>query len=468
MHRPPGQLAVADLAPARAADPPRLAHGERREIVVQHERLAVFADQRVDDLLVLAGAQRGHHQRLGLAAGEQGRTVRPVQDPDFGDDRPDRLGVAAVDARPGIQDLAADDIALHVVEGAGCQGQFGCVFADRGDSPCAHRVDGGVALLLDGDLVGLAQFAGERRQLGLDRFQGRRRLRQVPGLLGAHFREIDDRVDHRLHALMAEGDGAQHDVFAQLLGFRLDHQHAFLGAGDDQVQSAVAHLLHQRVQDVLAVDVGHPGGAHRAEERHAGDGQRRRGRHQGDDVGVVFQVMAQNGADDLHFVLEIVMEQRPDRPVDQAAGQRLTLAGPAFALEKTAGDLTGGERLFLVVHGQWEEVLARLWRSQADRGGHDDGAAIGGDHRTVGLAGDLAGFQDQAASAPFNFLAIYVEHSVNPYSAPRPVPLGSGGDARSCSSSDAVSPGTGRPTRPDTRWPVQGQRRRPSRCTICW
>ena len=38
---------------------------------MQHEVLLVRAFQRIDELLVLAGAQRGHHERLGFAAGEQ-------------------------------------------------------------------------------------------------------------------------------------------------------------------------------------------------------------------------------------------------------------------------------------------------------------------------------------------------------------------------------------------------------------
>src|SRR5262249_30375473 len=87
--RPPGELAVADLAAAGRAEPPGLADRERWEIVVQQEGLLVGALQRVDELLVLAGAERGDHQRLGLAAREQRRAVGARQDADLADDRPD-------------------------------------------------------------------------------------------------------------------------------------------------------------------------------------------------------------------------------------------------------------------------------------------------------------------------------------------------------------------------------------------
>ena len=42
---------------------------------MQHEVLLVGALEAVDELLVLAGAESRHHEGLGLAAGEQRRTV---------------------------------------------------------------------------------------------------------------------------------------------------------------------------------------------------------------------------------------------------------------------------------------------------------------------------------------------------------------------------------------------------------
>jgi hypothetical protein len=70
MNRPPGELAVADLAPAGRPRAAGLTDRIVREVIVQQERFLVGALQRVDPLFVLAGAERGHDQRLGLAAGE--------------------------------------------------------------------------------------------------------------------------------------------------------------------------------------------------------------------------------------------------------------------------------------------------------------------------------------------------------------------------------------------------------------
>ena len=146
------------------------------------------------------------------------------------------------------------------------------------------------------------------------------------------------------------------------LASRFDHQHAFAGAGDDQVELRARQLAQGRVQDVFAVDVADARAGDRAHERDARDRQRRRGADHRDDVGVVLEIMAQHGADDLRLVTETRHEERPDRPIDQPRDQRLLFGGPALALEEAAGDLAGGEGLFLVIDGQRKEILAGLRR----------------------------------------------------------------------------------------------------------
>jgi hypothetical protein len=64
-------------------------------------------------LLVLAGAERRDAEGLRLTAGEQRRTMGARQNADFGDDRADRLRVAAVDARAGVEDVPANDLRLE-------------------------------------------------------------------------------------------------------------------------------------------------------------------------------------------------------------------------------------------------------------------------------------------------------------------------------------------------------------------
>src|ERR1700694_1535356 len=75
VDRAPAQFAMADFTPLGAAHASGFTDRVGREIVVQQERLFVGSRKRVDVLLVLAGAERGHDHGLGFAAGEQRRAV---------------------------------------------------------------------------------------------------------------------------------------------------------------------------------------------------------------------------------------------------------------------------------------------------------------------------------------------------------------------------------------------------------
>ena len=89
---------MAHLAAAGKAETARLTYRIGREIIVKHKGGARFALQRVNDLFITAGAQRGHHQRLGFTAREQGAAMGPGQHAHLAGDRAHGAGVAAVNA----------------------------------------------------------------------------------------------------------------------------------------------------------------------------------------------------------------------------------------------------------------------------------------------------------------------------------------------------------------------------------
>ena len=109
---------MADLAALGRAHHAGLAHGERREVVMQHEGLAALALEAIDDLRIAGGAERRHDERLRLTAGEERGAVGARQHAHLHGDRPDRPGVAAVDARLAVQDPLAHDVALELEEDA--------------------------------------------------------------------------------------------------------------------------------------------------------------------------------------------------------------------------------------------------------------------------------------------------------------------------------------------------------------
>ena len=343
--------------------------------------------------------------RLRLAAREQRRAVRARQHAGADRDRAHRARVAAVDARLAGKDLVADDPRLEleheVVDLVRVAGRR--IGGDAlGGDPGVDLLQPLLAGLLRAQPVGLAQRrVGDGGDRGDHRLVLRRRL-PVPQRLASCFDELVDHADRRLLLLVPEHDGAQHHVLGQLVRFRFDHQHRRFGARDDEIERRRGELGLGRVQHVLAVDVADARGADRAVERNAGQHERRGRADHRRDVGVDLRIDRHDRRDDLDLVVEAVGEQRTDRAVDEARGQRLLFRRTAFALEEAAGDLAGGVRLFLVVDGQREEVLPGLGFLPGNRGDEHHGVVEARQHRAAGLAGDFTGFQRQRVAAVGN------------------------------------------------------------------
>ena len=176
-------------------------------------------------------------------------------------------------------------------------------------------------------------------------------------------------------------------------------------------RSAFGDLRLARVEDVLAVIAeADASGADRAHEGHAGKRQSSGGRDHREDVGLVLAVVGEDLRDHEDFIVEALREQRADRAVDQAAGQRFLFGRAALTLEEAAGDTAGSGEFFLVVDGQREEILARLDRLGGGDGAQHHGFAEGREHRAVGLAGNAARFELEGLSAPLDFDSFRIEH----------------------------------------------------------
>ena len=73
---------------------------------MEHEFLAVFVDETIDQLFVAAGAEGDGAHGLGLAAGEDGRAVHARQNSHLAGDRPDGLEIAPIGPHAGEDGLA--------------------------------------------------------------------------------------------------------------------------------------------------------------------------------------------------------------------------------------------------------------------------------------------------------------------------------------------------------------------------
>ena len=273
-----------------------------------------------------AGAERRDDERLRLAAGEQRRAVRARQHADLGDDRADRLGVAAVDApavaRGWRRARRRFSRSLNI---------FARERARRSSSARARRSPSPWRVV---ELVACAPAC----RLGI----GGRRCR-APRSSRLAARAFDGVVVGRRlgrsHGSLAQASASS--MIASITGWKLRWPNMtapsiiVLGQllaprtrpsarrravpATTRSSCALVHLVERRVQHVLRrrcsrrgrPPIGPMNGM--PEIVSAAEAPTR-----ADDVGIVLQVVAQHGADDLRLVAEARREQRADRPVDQA------------------------------------------------------------------------------------------------------------------------------------------------------
>ena len=402
---------MPDLTTAGAAEEPRLADGERREVVVEVEPLVGLVEQLVHALHVAPGAERHLREDLRLAAREERRAVDAREVVDLRPDLADLVEGAAVDAAAFAEDHLAHDFALD-----GRERVFDVAFrglaleADRfervvhdaalhfGDDFVADVLEPAVEALL---VVGLAEVRGD--PLGRDAPDLIDELvvgdfEVVLHRLDGAFRGLDLLTEFDLAAaelldrLVGEVERGEHVVLAHLLHLALDHHDGVFLAGDDQVEVAFGRLVNRRVDEELAVDAADAHVRRRAVEGRAGEVERRRAAEAAENVGVDLLIGRHDAEEHLDFVAEAVGEERTDRAVDEAGGERLLVGGTALALHEAAGEFAGGAELLAVVDGKREEVLA-FARAVVDDGGAE--------HHRVALADDDGAVRPAWRSCPF-------------------------------------------------------------------
>ncbi len=244
--------------------------------------------------------------------------MRARQDADFRRDRAHGLGIAAVDTLAGVEHRVAHHIGFDVMEQILelVLRKLAFVFADeflrRAGTDIGDLV---AAQMLFRNLKGGCQL-GARPCLDLLEHRLVFVHRHIARFLRRFLGKPDDTVDHRLHGAVAKHHGAQHRLLVQLLRFGFHHQHGIGGAGDNQIEFRVRHLIDRRVEHVGAFDQTDAGPTDRAHERDTGKCERRRRGHNRHDVRIVLHVVAEHGDDHLGFVAIAFGEQRPDGAID--------------------------------------------------------------------------------------------------------------------------------------------------------
>jgi hypothetical protein len=138
-------------------------------------------------------------------------------------------------------------------------------------------------------------------------------------------------------------------------------------------------------QHEFAVDEPDPDSREGAEKR---DRRRnRQGRTGADDtehIGIVLAVAGEDVRHDLHFVDVSLRKEGAHRPVGEARRKNFLESRPSLALQKPAGEFTGGGGSFAIIDGEGEEILPRPRRPVLS-GSEDDGLAVLHDDRPACL-----------------------------------------------------------------------------------
>ena len=121
--------------------------------------------------------------------------------------------------------------------------------------------------------------------------------------------------------------------------------------------------------------------------------------------------MRQHGHNNLRLVPVTLDEERADRAIDQAGNQCFLFRRASLALEIAAGNTSGCKGLFLIVHGQREEIDSRLGRLCRHNSRENSRLAIGGKHRTVCLACNTPGLEGQLAAGPHQLNFLDIKHT---------------------------------------------------------
>ena len=413
---PLGKRSVTDVAALGTAHETGFPHREGRKVVVVPEPFRGRQAERVEAHVHARRAQGDVGEDLGLTAGEERRAVHARGDVDLALDRPDLVLSAAVGALLLDGDPLPDDFLLQLREGRrhlSAARRVGASVLARGgvlvDDLLLHALAGSlpIELALNGCGV-VEQLAVGRPDLAEQALVHLGSC--VLDLLLAGLRgQLLHRAAEFLDLVVGDVQRIEDLGLADAFRARLDHEDRLAGAGDDQVHLEFLEGLLRRVDDEVARQFAD---ADRADVVGDGDRRDRQGRrgavHRKDVVGVDV-VHGQRGGDDLGLVVPSLGEERANRTVDHARGQRGLLAGTALATEERARDLAGRVHPLLDVDRQGEEVT--IPQASHRRCAEDQRVAGLDDNCAAGLPRQFAGLESDLAIADLNRNAANVKHA---------------------------------------------------------
>ena len=357
----PSQMAVTDLATSYASLCLRLAGGEGREVVVEQEALVFTYEHIVDELLVELCAERTGSERLCLAAGEDGASVRSGQRTYLAPDGTNIGGLTTVEADAFVQNAAAHGVLLYVVVVAVnecvllleffgshisvCLG-VSCfeVLANGFESLCT-------SVLLEAllrDVVGflVASLLDSFTQLVVVHLVAVLALHVLAKFLLQFLLE----AAHGLDGLVGSLEGSQKVGLLHFLHFAFHHHDVLFGSAYHEVHVGLSELLEGGVDDKLSVDTGYAHLRNGTFEGNVAASQSCRSGKASQSIGHVHAIGREEDYIHIHFSMIVAGEKGTQGAVHQATSENLVVVCLTLTLRETAGKTSGSKILFSVLY----------------------------------------------------------------------------------------------------------------------
>ena len=321
---------------------------------MEHKPAVDIAGQSLKVLFIPFTTKGCNYHGLGLAPGKQRRTMGTGQHAHFAGDGPHFRKTASVKPLALVNNTGAHDPLFIGGKQIAHLGFTGIFILVKGGQDLFFQL---VIPIFPGHLVGrgnhfLHTGGGKFFHPGLQ-FLVKGRGFNLTFFL-AHLRpQIVLQGYEGLHSLMGEKNRLQHYILGQFPCPAFDHDNRLFGPGDHQIHVRLFQLCFCRIKDIVPINIAYPGSGNRSLPGNIGNGKGGRGAVHGQNVGIDFLVRRKNGYDDLGFAHIALGKKRPERSVDQTAGEHLFFTGTTdFTTEITSGNTAGGIHPFLILDGQ--------------------------------------------------------------------------------------------------------------------
>ena len=358
----------------------------------------------VEELVVAGRAQCCNGQNLSLASCEHTGTVYAGQQVNFCSQRTDLVHCTAVNTLLLIQQPAANNILLGLVQAL--VDLCTLIRIDLCKVLVYLLIYGLEALVTNGLVVGieccLYIFNSEV-------FDGLEHLfiRLVGGVRELCLADLClntlDELNDLLVFSMACHNAVEHILVRNFVSACLDHSDTLACGSNGNSHLRNLALLSCGVNNKLALNKAYGNTGDRSVPRNVGDGQSNAGADESGDFRRAIRVNRHNGADDGNVVAHVLGEQRTDRAVDHTANKNCLICGTAFSLQEGARDLTYGVELLLKVNRQREEIDAVTGLCSSGSGNMNGGFAVANKALAVSKLCHLTGFYLQRAAGKFSF-----------------------------------------------------------------